>query len=309
MHSFNNIENQRILLSFLNWGKGHLSRCIDVCRRLERQGNTILIACEEDDFTILNSYIPTVECLPFPGYPFSFQGTGDFAKDIWKSRKALSDFMRWEQNEVERLVIHYQITCIVSDHRYGFFSKTIPSVFMTHQINLPINWWQQPAQWLHNKWMRKFSFIWIMDDEKNSLAGKLSRKGSLKNAAYIGHFSRFEKQDNEKTIELGVCNGPHPYNQQLLEQLIGNKGLDVIISSISGNDSRIVHPGSWKETDALFYNAATIHSYCGYSTLMDLKRLGCKGKLIPTPGQTEQEYLHLLHPNFDFSESSGNVFL
>lgn len=295
MQSFTNINNQHILLSFLNWGKGHLSRCIDVCRRLERQGNTLLIACEEEDFAILSSYVPTLKHLPFPGYPFTFNGTGNFSRDLWKSRKALSDFIKWEQAEVAQLAKHHQITLIISDHRYGFFSKSIPSVFITHQVNLAVSWWQQPAQWLHKKWMNQFSFIWIIDAEKNALAGKLSRKGSLKNAAYIGHFSRFEKQDNEKTIELGVCNGPHPYNQQLLERLMKNKDLDVIISSIPGNDPRIVHPATWKETDELFYKAKAIHSYCGYSTLMDLKQLNCTGNLIPTPGQTEQEYLHHIH--------------
>lgn len=303
MHSFDNIKNQRILLSFLNWGKGHLSRCIDVCRKLERQGNTLLIACEEEDFAVLSSYVTPLKYLPFPGYPFTFQGTGDFAGDLWKSRKLLSDFMKWEQTEVEQLITQYQVTLVISDHRYGFFSQTVPSVFITHQVNLAIKWWQQPAQWLHRKWMKRFSSIWIMDEEKHSLAGKLSRKGNLKNAAYIGHFSRFEKKETKKTIQLGVCNGPAPYNRQLLERLMGNKELDAIISSIPGNDPRIVHPATWKETDELFCSAKTIHSYCGYSTLMDLKQLGCKGELIPTPGQTEQEYLYQLHPDFDFSES------
>jgi predicted glycosyltransferase len=41
---------------------------------------------------------------------------------------------------------------------------------------------------------------------------------------------------------------------------------------------------------------------CGYSTVMDLAALQKRSILIPTPGQTEQEYLaeHLMKKNFAF---------
>lgn len=293
---FEDIKNQRILLSFLNWGKGHLSRCIDVCRRLDAQGNILYVACSEEDFAILQSYVSSVNHISFSGYPFQFDGKGDFTSDLWNSRKALVRFITWEQKEVEKLVEEHQIDLIVSDHRYGFYSKKKPSVFITHQVNLALKWWQFPAQWLHHGWMNAFSSIWIMDDEQQPFAGKLSKKGKWKNAVYIGHFSRFENRDNQlKTKQIGVCNGPHPYNQQLLDRLIQNKELDAIISPIPNLDNRVVFSANWKETDELFHEAETIYSYCGYSTLMDLKRLNCKGKLIPTPGQTEQEYLFQLH--------------
>lgn len=295
MYKFEAIKNQRILLSFLNWGKGHLSRCIGICRKLELQNNTIIVACTDEDCEIIRNYIPSVIHAPFADYPFTFSGKGNFANDLWKSKKALTGFIKQEQNEVEQLVKIHEIDVVISDHRYGFRSTSIPSVFITHQVRLALKWWQFPAQIIHRKWMKEFSFIWIMDDEQSSLAGKLSRKGKLKNASYIGHFSRFEEKNSEKTIELGVCNGPYPYNLQLLETLIQNPDLDVIISSIPHKDTRVVQSNDWKETDELFYKAKTIHSYYGYSTLMDLKQLSCKGNLIPTPGQTEQEYLYKLH--------------
>lgn len=302
MYRFEDIENKRILLSFLNWGKGHLSRCIDVCRRLQQQGNTIFVACSPEDIEVLKSYTPSIEHISFPGYPFQFSERGNFTNDLWKNKKILSRFIIREQKEVEKLVRTFRINFVVSDHRYGFRSKTIPSIFITHQVYLALKWWQQPAQWLHKKWMKQFSHIWIMDEEHNPLAGRLSRKGNLKNALYIGHFSRFEENSNtEKIQQIGVCNGPHPYNRQLLEQLLQNKNLDLILSPISHDDKRVMKPGNWKETDKLFYPAKTIHSYCGYSTLMDLKRLRCKGELIPTPGQSEQIYLYHYHNGrFDF---------
>jgi predicted glycosyltransferase len=41
----------------------------------------------------------------------------------------------------------------------------------------------------------------------------------------------------------------------------------------------------------LICRASFVISRCGYTTVMDLLKLGAKGILIPTPGQAEQEYL------------------
>ena len=70
MYEFTEIQNEKILLAFLNWGKGHLSRCIDVCRRLSSQKNTIFVACSTEDFLILSEYLPTLTHIPFQDYPF-----------------------------------------------------------------------------------------------------------------------------------------------------------------------------------------------------------------------------------------------
>lgn len=296
MYEFTQIQNEKILLAFLNWGKGHLSRCIDVCRRLSSQSNTIFVACSAKDFHILSEYLPSLTHISFQDYPFKFSGKGDFTSDLLKSKKELSNFIKWEHTEVEKLVLENEISLVISDHRYGFYSKIISSIFITHQVHLSLKWWQFPAQLMHRRWINQFNHIWIMDDEQHSLAGKLSQKGNLKNASYIGHFSRFEeRKKSENTLKIGVCSGPYPYNEQLLSQLVQNQELDYIISSIPSEDKRVIKSTSWKEADSLFYHAKEIHSYCGYSTLMDLKRLNCKGKLIPTPGQTEQEYLFKIH--------------
>lgn len=279
---------------------------------MTKQNNTIFIACSNEDFEILKSYIPTLHHLSFPDYPFHFEGKGNFANDLWKTRKKLVKFIDWEQKEIEKLVKSTEISLVISDHRYGFRSNVVPSIFITHQVNLALKWWQKPAQWLHQKWMNQFSFVWIMDDENNSLAGKLSQRKKLKNKAYIGHFSRFSIKNCEKTLQIGVCNGPAPYNQQLLEKLVQNNNLDWIISTIPHADKRVVSAENWQTTDELFYKAKVIHGYCGYSTLMDIKILGCKAQLIPTPGQAEQEYLYRLirfRELFEeITENFGEVF-
>jgi hypothetical protein len=72
---------------------------------------------------------------------------------------------------------------IISDHRYGIYSDTIPSVFVTHQVTLPPT--TNPlAQRIHRKWMVRFGTVWIMDEAHNRLAGELSKLAE--NAVYIG---------------------------------------------------------------------------------------------------------------------------
>lgn len=299
MDELHSIKNQRIFYSYLNWGKGHLSRSIGLIRQLIVQGNTVIVAGEKQDREIIHSYFPTIEFIAFAGYPFQFSGKGNFTNDLWKSRRALNTFITEEQKKVETLAKQHSISLIVSDHRYGFRSKTIPSIFVTHQVQLALKWWQQPAQFTHHKMISAFTHVWIMDDRQCSLAGKLS-KNTLKNATYIGHFSRFEVKNTLQEIELGVVNGPAPYNQQLLDKLVLNPTIDVIISSIPHSDSRVIRTHTWIEADEYFYRAKRIHSYAGYSTIMDIKQLNIEGNLFPTPGQTEQEYLKQLHPKIKF---------
>jgi predicted glycosyltransferase len=45
------------------------------------------------------------------------------------------------------------------------------------------------------------------------------------------------------------------------------------------------------ELSKLIQQSKIIISRCGYSTIMDLVKLQKKAILVPTPGQTEQEYL------------------
>lgn len=296
MQGVGDIQNERILYSFLNWGKGHLSRSIELIKQLSEQHNELFICCSEADFDCLKSYVSNLNWITFEGYPLQFSGEGNFGKDLLLSRKALLRFVAHEFKKVEELVAEHQISLVISDHRYGFRSEKVPSIFITHQVQLALKWWQFPAQLLHKNWLKLFNHIWIMDTSDSALAGKLSHQGKFKNASYIGHFSRFEPNNNhEKTIVLGVCNGPHPYDQMLLEQLEKNEAINVIISSIPTINPKVVNPQNWKESDHYFYQAKKIIAYMGYSTLMDVQRLGCDYELKPTPGQLEQIYLYHLH--------------
>lgn len=298
------VRNQRVLISCLNWGKGHVARSIGLIQQLLDQDNQVYIAADLDQQLIFQSYFPQVNFLEIQPYPFYFSGNGNFAVDLWRSRKNILRTIQNEEKQVKHWVNEFKINLVISDHRYGFRSNAIPSIFVTHQLNLPISWWQKPAQWWHSAQLKLFNEIWVMDSSDSLLAGKLSKNSGFKNVEYIGYYSRFvfHKISSERTKELDlvVCSGPSPYDEQLLLLYLEDENKRIICSpklATKYNTPNLVPACNWLEIDELMMNAHTIHSYSGYSTLMDLQFLKCKSMLRATVGQTEQEYLLQLHSN------------
>ena len=260
----------------------------------------MLFAGDEFQQTIIKEYFPSIQTFDLAAYPFTFTKDSSFTVDLYKSRNVLMKHVRYEYNEVQTILKNNPtIDLVLSDHRYGVYSTSVPSFFITHQVKLAVKWYQFPAQYIHNVLMSPFNKVLIMDDAENRLAGKLSAAPQRKDYQYIGHYSRFDVNQAEKTLEVGVVNGPLPYSEQLFEALLEKKELDKIVVSehfyYKSLDSRLVNAVSWKQADEVIVKAQTIHAYCGYSTLMDIKVLGCKGELKPTPGQLEQEYLFKLN--------------
>ena len=76
------IKNQTILLSPLNWGMGHVTRCIAIIHQLLEQKNTVIIACSKEQEEIFRNYFPELLYEKQEGYPFRFTGSGNFEKDL-----------------------------------------------------------------------------------------------------------------------------------------------------------------------------------------------------------------------------------
>lgn len=293
------IIEKRILISVLNWGMGHVSRSIGLIHQLLNQGNTVIVACSLDQEEIYRQYFKNIEFVRHEGYPFKFNGKGNFGKDLIKQFSPLRKRLIKENKEADELVNKYQVDIILSDHRYGFRTKKVPSIFITHQYNLPIKWYEYTVNQIHQKLMKKFDEVWIMDFENSKLAGKLSRSKNDVNVRYIGPYSRFSFYEREKYVykfdKVLIASGPKVYAQALVDDYLSkNISQDIIVIC----DQEILLPkgiervsGNWKLQDEYILSAKKIISRSGYSTIMDLEFLKCDCELIPTPGQAEQEYL------------------
>lgn len=302
------ISNQNVLISPLNWGMGHVARSISIIHQLLGQQNQVFVACDNDQKAVFEVYFSNLNFILHHPYPFQFSGKGKWASDLFQQRKKLLERFAQEQKEVEQYIAEFEIEVVLSDHRYGFFSTTKPSVFITHQLHLPLKWFQKPMQFIHRKLIQNFSSVWVLDDEKSTLAGKLSEKISHKDLIYIGWKSRFQLPGNEPKPcdNLYLVSGPLPYSQDFLNECIEMSKMKL------GNNVCIYPSGltlpsnlpenlicltsnDWKLMDSYIRDAKFIVSRSGYSTLMDLKFLNVDCRLIPTPGQLEQIYLAQLH--------------
>jgi hypothetical protein len=302
------ISNQNVLISSLNWGMGHVARSIAVIQQLLDQKNQVFVACDEDQKAVFEVYFSNLNFIAHRPYPFQFAGKGNWGWDLFMQRKRLLERFAQERKEVEKYIAEFEIDLVISDHRYGFFSKLKTSVFITHQLHLPLKWFQKPVQYVHQKLIQNFSAVWVLDDEKQSLAGKLSREIKHPDLHYIGWKSRFQlAEKTENTCdELYLISGPLPYSQlflleciEIAQQKAGNNVLiypkGLLLPENLPDNLECIESENWKEIDAFLRGAQKIISRSGYSTLMDLQILQKKAQLSPTPGQGEQIYLAHFH--------------
>jgi hypothetical protein len=207
---------------------------------------------------------------------------------------------------VENYVDFFEIDCVISDHRYGFRSRKVKSIFLTHQLNLPVKWYERWVQKIHVAYLRAFDEIWVLDTEDSKYAGKLSRNDAGLNVQYIGILSRFGRyvlKETKPIDRLIVVSGPSIYAKQFLEQQLESfktdEGNNVLIAPkeiVNAFEKEIEnsHPSDdWLNCDDYFLSSKKLISRSGYSTLMDAICLEIPCEITATPGQTEQEYLML----------------
>lgn len=298
------IRETKILLSCLNWGMGHVARCIPLIDLLVKNGNTVFIAADHEQQQVFKQYFPELNYIDHKGYPFEFGKRGNFALDLFKQFKPLKNRLKEELDEVEKYRHEYGIELIISDHRYGFRSERIPSFILSHQLNLPVKWYEQWVQKMHHQYLVNFDEVWIPDTPASDLSGALSVNNSNLKAVFIGPLSRFslyEKPTLKNIENVVIISGPKIYAQQFLDEQIKTlkskeqKSLFILPKGLlvnNDNDNLTFHTSeNWIECDHLILNSKKIISRSGYSTLMDLVDLKIPFSITPTPGQREQEYL------------------
>ncbi len=307
-----NGEKPRILVAPLDWGLGHATRCIPLIRELLAQGAAPWLAGEGAQEELLRTEFPDLPFLPLPGYRVHYAKTKRGL--LWKMLKQGPKIRRAIQHEhqwLKKMVTEHRFDAVISDNRYGLCHSTIPSVFITHQLTIqtPLGkWTEKELQKRNYRYINKFTECWVPDLEAEmNLAAALSHpaKKPLVPLRYIGLLSRFEKKESTENANdlLIILSGPEPQRSILEEKILNDisnyDGRATIVRGLPGDASMIPstnmiriynHLPSGALNDAML-EAGYVISRSGYSTVMDIATLEKKSILIPTPGQTEQEYL------------------
>jgi UDP:flavonoid glycosyltransferase YjiC (YdhE family) len=321
-------ENKKVLVCPMDWGIGHASRCIPVIKKFTELGYEVVMAASGRPLEFMKKEFPGIPVIDFPGTAITYPKNGWIPlKMVRLLPKLLLGIWR-EHRTLKKIALQSGASLIISDNRYGCWHANIPSVFMTHQLDIQVPPGLEFLRGLLksiNYWfINKYDECWIPDFEPHrGLAGALSHPVKLPaNAHYIGILSRFSgRQDPlaEYAVTgfdlLVMLSGPEPQRtileEKILMQLVSIDMQVAMVRGVPESDETYVlderiHVFSHLETAKmreLINRSALVICRSGYSSIMDVVTMGKRAIFIPTPGQTEQEYLarYLMEKKIYFS--------
>jgi len=310
-----------ILVAPLSWGLGHATRCIPIIREIEKNGMIPFIASDSDALALLKIEFPNLNCIKLPSYNIQYKSENMFWNIASQSFKLIRASIS-EHSAINKIVSEYQIDAIISDNRYGCYHSKCYNIFISHQLNLNIKpkFMQSVINRFQRKLVSKFNEIWVPDYEKYpGLAGDLShpQKCFHPKVTYIEPLSRLTFKSSLKIYDIiVVISGPEPQRTNfekiilnIANQLtcykwliVSGKPFGESLKSTSSQVEIAPHLNAEDFNNAILKSKVLI-GRSGYSSIMDITKVGIKSLLIPTPGQTEQEYLaeELKDDNFFFS--------
>ena len=309
-----------ILLAPLDWGLGHATRCIPLIRSLLRHPCQVILAGEGIGRELLSREFPDLPFLDLPGYRVRYsRSAGALPFALMAQIPKLVSCIQYENQRLAEWVKERRVDAVISDNRFGLSHPGIPCVFMTHQLEIrtPLKPFTRLLQQLNYRYINRFTECWVPDAEGQvNLSGELGHPKKMPHipVRYTGPLSRFRRgvPSGKGSGLLVLLSGPEPqrtmFEEMVIDQLEDIQGPVVLVRGLPGDDHQLSVP-EWvsvfnhlpaEELEEKMRHADLVLARCGYSTIMDLGAVNQKSILVPTPGQTEQEYLaaHLMKHGF-----------
>lgn len=310
------ISNKRILFGVLNWGLGHASRSSQIIEQLLTQNNSIELASSGQALAYLKIKFPNLICHTIESGEIIYPAHNQlWFKLLLQSKKIVSTIKNETEFVQKAIANNSTIDLIISDNCYGFYSSSIHSIFITHQLNIKTPFLEHKLQGKIHALINPFNEIWIPDfeDDKN-LAGQLSHPIiANKKCTYIEPLSVLKNTSSNQTSEIvydycAIISGPEKqrtvFENTVLKFLKKQYRPTILIRGIVSNPTSAidstklitVHDNKiGNDLLEIINKSKIVIARSGYSTIMDMFYLQKSCMLIPTPGQTEQEYLFTKH--------------
>ncbi len=304
----------RILVAPLDWGLGHATRCIPLIKELLANDCAVWLAGEGAQEELLKKEFPELPFLQLPGYRIRYaRSKYGLAWKLLLQWPRLKKTVQEENIWLKDAVKKYSFDAVISDNRYGLHHPSIPCIFITHQLTIKSffgSWLEKILQRINYRYINRFTECWVPDNESRpTLAGGLSHPEKMPSVPvrYTGPLSRFTKQETaeQKNHLLILLSGPEPQRsileKKILEEISHYPGTATIVRGFPGSSSIVPSTSMIQVYNHLpaaalaeeINKAEWVISRSGYSTVMDMTAMQKECILIPTPGQTEQEYLAL----------------
>lgn len=306
------IHNSKVLISALDWGLGHASRCIPLIKELQKNNCDITIAATEKQIAFYKSELNNVHFEKINAYNVRYSKILPFSFILFLQLPKIFFAIYKEKKIIKKIINANTFDIIISDNRYGFRNKKVKSIFITHQLNIilphSIQFFSRIINKLNKKLIEKFDECWIPDEEFDGISFELGHSNFPKiKTKYLGCLSRFKNIESVsfegKYDIVALVSGPEPSRTEWEKLLVselektsysvlvltGNPHTDKVFKV--KNNLTIANHIETKELYHYLKSAKLVISRSGYSSLMDYKILKIKALIVPTKGQSEQEYL------------------
>ena len=305
-------KNKRILFAIMGWGLGHATRCIPIIRSLMTE-NHVILSSNGVSTTLLKQEFPALKCIDYPDYSVKYPRKRImFLPLITLQLPGIIIKLIKEYLQTQKVINEEKIDIIISDSRYGVFSKNIQTFFIIHQLRFQLSGIFKSIEFL-GEWFNIFIFRYynaiIIPDVKISpnLTGNLTHAGKIAyhpKLHYLGIFCSVAKLDIEEDIDyLFSVSGPEIqrtlFETIILSQIENIPGKKVVVLGKPADEqsydnienTEIYSHVNREKQNELLNRAKFVVCRSGYTSVMELVALQKPALMIPTPGQTEQEYL------------------
>jgi len=297
----------KVAFGVFDWGIGHATRDIPLITELLKTSQVHIISTGWALTLLKNHFGDRCAYHGVPSVYPPYTKTRFFKMKFTFVTPKMIRSLQYARAE-SRKILDGVFDRVISDCRYDVYDKPDNSYLINHQLKFktPFGAERIFEKWLASR-MKRYKYVIVPDFEGQNLTGRLShncRYISADKIKYIGILSHVQKIDVPEDIEYFISlSGAEPQRTILQEK---------IISQLDQLDGRIVIAGGNPDSAAAssydnvaFYGflgaeqqenimnrAKFIIARPGYTTVMELAELNKKRVLfLPTPGQTEQEYL------------------
>jgi hypothetical protein len=301
-----------VIVAPLNWGLGHAARCIPLIKYLQGHCRKVVIAADGDALHLLKMEFPNLDSHQLVSYRVKYR-FGNILLNVLFMLPSLFRALFFDLRKADFLVKKYGAAVIISDNRLTFRNRRTANLYMTHQYNILHNlkWVSRLASRLHQYFIHKFDACLVPDfSGSESLCPALSGTEAPEKY-FMGLLSRIEyKPQYAKWDIIFLPTGPEPqrsfFAKNVSEELAKMKEYRIVIvgsrsfSEVYASPPPHIEVVEWPDAqhmEDLLNASRLLISRSGYTTIMDIFQLPLKAILIPTPGQTEQEYLARFHKN------------
>ncbi|MEM8583407.1 MAG: glycosyltransferase [Bacteroidota bacterium] len=318
------------LIAVLDWGLGHASRSLALANRLRQSGERVCWASAGQSLAMIKKETQGEIYYELPPYDIRYP-TRSMSWNILIQSGRILKVIRKERLAIEKVLLDSGADRLISDSRFGCRSDRVTSIFLSHQLQpiIPkvVGWlyrsWIEPfdAYWVpdeahENRLSGRLSdggnlgeiyylgYLSRIDERRDNYSDSLYlEKSDERNNQPTSECRRHQKGKKHNWQVCVLLSGPEPQRTklevellELLAQLSGQhwliRGLPEGKNIAVPENIRLTQYANSAQLKMAIAGAKLLICRSGYSTLMDL---GVANRtsvlLVPTPGQTEQEYL------------------